>query len=42
MWEAVFALSVKSESLFELEFDNALIAGSIDMIKRNDANEEIL
>ncbi len=42
MWEADFSLSVKTERAFELEFDNALIAGSIDMIKRNGADEEIL
>lgn len=42
MWEKDFSLSVKTERPFELEFDNALIAGSIDMIKREDGNEEVL
>lgn len=34
MWEQDFSLAVKTERPFELEFDNALIAGAIDMIKR--------
>jgi len=42
MWEKDFSLSVKTERPFELEFDNALIAGSIDMIKRSDGNETVL
>jgi DNA helicase-2/ATP-dependent DNA helicase PcrA len=42
MWEKDFSLSVKTERPFELEFHNALIAGSIDMIKREDGNETVL
>lgn len=42
MWEQDFSLSVKTERPFELEFDNALIAGSIDMIKREEGNESVL
>lgn len=42
MWEKDFSLSLKTERTFELEFDNALIAGSIDMIKRQDGNETVL
>lgn len=42
MWESDFSLSVKTERPFELEFDNALIAGSIDMIKREKGNETVL
>ncbi len=42
MWEQDFTLSVKTERAFELEFDNALIAGSIDMIKRVGGDEAIL
>jgi len=42
MWEKDFSLSVKTERPFELEFDNALIAGSIDMIKRVDGDETVL
>jgi len=34
MWEQDFSLCVKTERPFELEFQNALINGSIDMIKR--------
>jgi CRISPR/Cas system-associated exonuclease Cas4 (RecB family) len=33
---------VKTERPFELEFDNALIAGSIDMIKRMEGDETVL
>jgi len=42
MWEKDFSLSIKTERPFELEFENALIAGSIDMIKREDGNESVL
>ena len=42
MWESDFSLSVKTERPFELEFDNALIAGSIDMIKRMEGDETVL
>lgn len=42
MWEKDFSLTVKTERPFELEFENALIAGSIDMIKREDGNETVL
>jgi len=42
MWEKDFSLSVKTERPFELEFENALIAGSIDMIKREAGNETVL
>jgi len=42
MWEKDFSLSVKTERPFELEFENALIAGSIDMIKRKDGDESVL
>lgn len=42
MWEKDFSLTVKTERPFELEFDNALIAGSIDLIKREDGNESVL
>lgn len=42
LWEKDFSLSVKTERPFELEFDNALIAGSIDMIKRQEGNETVL
>jgi DNA helicase-2/ATP-dependent DNA helicase PcrA len=42
MWEKDFSLTVKTERPFELELENALIAGSIDMIKRQDGNETVL
>lgn len=42
MWEKDFSLTVKTERPFEMEFDNALITGSIDMIKREDGNETVL
>ncbi len=42
MWEQDFSLCVKTERPFELEFDNALIAGSIDMIKREEGSETVL
>jgi DNA helicase-2/ATP-dependent DNA helicase PcrA len=42
MWEKDFTLSLKTERPFELEFESALISGSIDMIKRQDGNESIL
>jgi DNA helicase II / ATP-dependent DNA helicase PcrA len=42
MWEKDFSLSVKTERPFELEFENGLVAGSIDMIKREDGNETFL
>lgn len=42
MWEKDFSLSVKTERPFELEFENALISGSIDMIKHEDGNETFL
>lgn len=42
MWEKDFSLTVKTERPFELEFENALIAGSIDMLKREEGNESVL
>jgi DNA helicase II / ATP-dependent DNA helicase PcrA len=42
LWEKDFSLSLKTERPFELEFKNALISGSIDMIKRQEGNETVL
>jgi DNA helicase-2/ATP-dependent DNA helicase PcrA len=42
MWEKDFSLTVKTERPFELEFENTLIAGSIDMLKREEGNESVL
>jgi len=42
MWETDFTLTVKTERPFEMEFKNALIAGSIDMIKRESDDGSVL
>lgn len=42
LWEEDFSLAVKTEQAFEFEMANALIKGSIDMIKRDGADEKIL
>lgn len=42
MWESDFSLTVKTERPFEMEFKNALIAGSIDMIKRESVDGSVL
>lgn len=42
MWEKDFQLSIKTERPFELEFENSLISGSIDMIKRQDEEGSVL
>jgi len=42
LWQDDFSLSVKTERPFELEFDNALISGAIDMIKRDKGDKTIL
>ncbi len=40
IWENDLSVEIKTEQAFEIEFGNALISGSIDMIKRN--NERAL
>ncbi|MCG6150301.1 PD-(D/E)XK nuclease family protein [Leptospira levettii] len=42
LWKKDFSLSVKTERPFEYEFENSLIIGSIDMIKRKNGDSEIL
>ena len=42
MWKEDFTLSVKSERPFEMELENALISGTIDLLKRQNTNEEVL
>ncbi|MBA7479381.1 ATP-dependent DNA helicase Rep [subsurface metagenome] len=42
MWREDFTLSVNTERNFEMDMENALISGSIDLLKREDADESIL
>jgi DNA helicase-2/ATP-dependent DNA helicase PcrA len=42
LWKEDFILSLKSERPFEFETGQALISGSIDLIKRESIDEEIL
>ncbi len=42
MWREDFTLSVNTERNFEMDVDNALISGSIDLLKRENADESIL
>jgi len=42
MWREDFTLSVSTERNFEMDMDNALISGSIDLLKRENGDENIL
>ena len=42
MWREDFTLSVSTERNFEMDMKNALISGSIDLLKRENADESIL
>ncbi len=42
LWREDFSLSVKTERPFEMDVENALLSGSIDLLKRKDGNENIL
>lgn len=42
MWEKDFTLSVKTERTFEMDVENALITGSIDLIKRQNVEDTVL
>jgi len=42
MWREDFTLSVNTERNFEIDVENALISGSIDLLKRENADESIL
>lgn len=39
MWREDFSLSVNTERNFEMDFANALVTGSIDLLKRQDGEE---
>ena len=42
LWKDDFSLSLKTEHSFEMDVDNALIAGSIDLLKRKSGDGSIL
>jgi DNA helicase-2/ATP-dependent DNA helicase PcrA len=43
LWKQDFSLSVKTERTFEMDVENALISGSIDLLKRGEnAQEDVL
>ncbi len=42
LWEKDFSLTVKTERAFEFDVENALISGSIDLLKRENSSEDIL
>jgi len=42
MWHEDFSLSVKTERPFEMDVDNALVSGSIDLLKRRYPKDDIL
>jgi len=42
MWEKDFTLSVKTERSFEMDVENALMSGSIDLLKREGGRDDIL
>jgi DNA helicase-2/ATP-dependent DNA helicase PcrA len=42
MWHQDLSLSVKSERNFEMDIANALLSGAIDLLKRKEANGNIL
>jgi len=42
MWQKDFTLSVKTERTFEMDVENALLSGSIDLLKREDVKDDIL
>lgn len=42
LWKEDFNLTVKTERAFEYDVENALISGSIDLLKRENISEEIL
>jgi DNA helicase-2/ATP-dependent DNA helicase PcrA len=42
MWREDFTLSVNTERNFEMNIENALISGSIDLLKKENADESIL
>lgn len=42
LWKEDFSLTVKTERPFEYDIEDALISGSIDLLKREKASEDIL
>jgi len=42
MWQKDFTLSIKTERSFEMDVENALLSGSIDLLKRADIKDDIL
>lgn len=42
LWKEDFSLTVKTERPFEYDVEDALISGSIDLLKRENASEDIL
>ena len=42
MWQKDFTLSVKTERTFEMDVENALLSGSIDLLKRENSKEDVL
>lgn len=42
LWKEDFNLTVKTERVFEYDVENALISGSIDLIKRENVPEDVL
>jgi len=42
LWQEDFILSLKSERPFEMDLENALISGTIDLLKRKNVQENIL
>jgi len=42
MWQEDFTLSVKSERSFEMDVENALLSGTIDLLKRENKMEKVL
>lgn len=42
MWQEDFTLSVSTERNFEMDVDNALVSGTIDLLRRKNADENIL
>lgn len=42
MWREDFSLSVKTERTFEMDLDNVLLTGSIDLLKRENGDSNIL
>ncbi|NIR48557.1 PD-(D/E)XK nuclease family protein, partial [candidate division KSB1 bacterium] len=42
MWHEDLSLSVKAERSFEMDFDNALLSGTIDLLRRENGQTNIL